>query len=107
LSGRVPLSRPHPILPRKQGRIGRGIDLSIKGRGEGRRGNAFDSTILSALERLNAHSRPYQNFTCGGVCAPSVAANSAIGLLERNTVEAHNKPGNVLREVLYVRAASM
>src|SRR5215467_5763640 len=41
-----------------------------------------------------------QNFTCGGVCALSFAANSAIGLLVLRSVEAHNSPGNVLRVVL-------
>ena len=48
-----------------------------------------------------------QNFTCGGVCAPSLAANSAIGLLERKKVAAHRMPGNVLSSVLYSRTASM
>ena len=47
-------------------------------------------------------SMPYaaaarQNFTCGGVCAFSLAVNSAIGLLERKKVAAHSTPGKVAK----------
>ena len=51
-------------------------------------------------------SRPWvasagaQNFTGGGVCAVSLAANSAIGLLARKNVEAQSMPGNVFSSVL-------
>jgi hypothetical protein len=68
--------------------------------------------VMSFMESLHrrprmAMARARQNFTCGGVCAPSPAVNSAIGLLLRKTVAAHNRPGKVLRVVLYVRTASM
>ena len=55
-----------------------------------------------ARDRRCASSRPstHQNFTSGGVCAPSLAANSAIGLLSRKKVFAHSTPGKVRSSVL-------
>ena len=41
-----------------------------------------------------------QNFTSGGVCAPSLAVNSAIGLLPRKKVFAQSTPGKVRSSVL-------
>ena len=43
---------------------------------------------------------PHQNFTAGGVSAPSLAVNSAIGLLLRKKVLAQSTPGKVRSAVL-------
>ena len=43
---------------------------------------------------------PHQNFTAGGVSAPSLAVNSAIGLLPRKKVFAQSTPGKVRSSVL-------
>ena len=56
-----------------------------------------------AREIAVAHRRApstHQNFTSGGVCASSLAVNSAIGLLLRKKVFAHSTPGNVRSSVL-------
>src|SRR5882672_1858379 len=63
-------------------------------------GATKEGAANEAASKCPRKSAVCQNFTCGGACAPSPAANSAIGLLERNAVAAHNTPGNVLSSVL-------
>ena len=56
--------------------------------------------VADAHRRPSLQRSPHQNFTAGGVCASSLAVNSAIGLLLRKKVFAHSTPGNVRSSVL-------
>ena len=50
--------------------------------------------------RIGRGRSPHQNFTAGGVSAPSLAVNSAIGLLPRKKVLAQSTVGKVRSAVL-------
>ena len=74
--------------------------LSGEGAQRPRQSERPESAAAGQTVQTRHGDAPRQNFTCGGVCALSFAANSAIGLFERKKVEAHSTPGKVLSSVL-------
>jgi len=73
-------------------RRGHAVIASPKG------GERARSDCLGPADRATAQS--HQNFTCGGLSDPSVAVNSAIGLLPVKKDFAHSTVGKVRSAVL-------
>ena len=67
--------------------------------GEEERAPAGARAVADVSQVVTRRS-PHQNFTAGGVCASSLAVNSAIGLLLRKKVFAQSTPGKVRSSVL-------